>query len=34
LVDSTTDQRGYDRIVDGFVDIGAVEMQPGELPGL
>ncbi len=33
LVDSATDQRGYDRIVDGFVDIGAVEMQPGELTG-
>jgi hypothetical protein len=30
LVDSSTDQRGYDRIVNGMVDIGAVEMQPGE----
>jgi hypothetical protein len=33
LVDSPTDQRGYARIVNGTVDIGAVEMQPGELPG-
>jgi hypothetical protein len=33
LVDSATDQRGYARIVNGTVDIGAVEMQPGEIPG-
>jgi hypothetical protein len=33
LVDSATDQRGFARIVNGTVDIGAVEMQPGELPG-
>jgi hypothetical protein len=31
LVDSATDQRGYARIVNGAVDIGAVEMQPDEL---
>jgi fibronectin-binding autotransporter adhesin len=29
-VDSDTDQRGYARIVNGYTDIGAVEMQPGE----
>jgi len=29
-VDGTIDQRGYPRLVDGLVDIGAVEMQPGE----
>src|SRR5262249_7726959 len=34
LVDSATDQRGYARVVNGTVDIGAVEMQPGEIPGL
>jgi hypothetical protein len=34
LVDAATDQRGYDRIVNGAVDIGAVEMQPDELTGL
>ncbi len=28
-----TDQRGFDRIVNGTIDIGAVELQPGELGG-
>jgi hypothetical protein len=28
-----TDQRGLPRIVDGFIDIGAVELQPDELTG-
>jgi hypothetical protein len=29
-VDGTTDQRELARIVNGFVDIGATETQPGE----
>jgi hypothetical protein len=28
-----TDQRGFDRIVNGAIDIGAVELQPGERGG-
>jgi hypothetical protein len=28
-----TDQRGFDRIVNGTIDIGAVELQPDELGG-
>src|SRR5262249_44435939 len=33
-VDGPVDQRGLPRTVNGLVDIGAVEMQPGELaPG-
>jgi hypothetical protein len=29
-VDGATDQRGFARVVNGLVDIGAVEMQPGQ----